>query len=108
MDPRFSSGDGHGRYIGPIYEAAVGCLAIFDEHLRQSQDPEQTSKTDEEQLCSEVEELRTNFKQWAAYIGAFAVSRASLDARLALQAATRDMVLELLILIRFNMRWGIS
>lgn len=108
MDPRPGLGDSQSRSTEPIYEAAVACLTIFDEYLRRSQAPKQPSKGDEEQPCAEVEELRARFKQWAAYIGAFASARASLDARLALQATTREMVLELLVLIRLNMRWGMS
>ncbi|KAI5460636.1 hypothetical protein BGZ63DRAFT_425133 [Mariannaea sp. PMI_226] len=107
MDSRSGLEDGQSRSTEPIYEAAVGCLAIFDEYLQQCKVPEQPDKQGTEQLCSEVEELRSRFKQWAAYIGAFASARASLDARLALQGTTRDMVLELLVLIRLNMRWVI-
>ena len=108
MDPLFGLVGDQNTSTEPIYYAAVSCLAIFDEYLRESKVPEQPSKRNAEQLHSEVEELRGQFKQWAAYIGAFAATRASLDARLTFQTTTREMLLELLALLRLNMRWGMS
>ncbi len=82
----------------PIYDAAQLCSAQFEHHL-------QTADSASEDYLA-VEELRGRFSQWAAYVGVFAVPRASLDARLAPHEDIRDMVLELLFMIQDNLDWG--
>lgn len=54
----------------------------------------------------ELNELWGKFNAWAAYVGAFAVPRASLDARLAPHETIKDMVLELLDMVQGNLEWG--
>jgi hypothetical protein len=54
----------------------------------------------------EIKELWWRFNDWTAYNGAFAVPRASLDARLAPHEKTKDMVLELLDMVQENLAWG--
>jgi hypothetical protein len=82
----------------PIYDTAQLCSKHF-EHLLET-----TDGTGEDYLA--IEELRGRFNQWAAYVGAFAVPRASLDARLNPHEDIRDMVLELLSMIQSNLKWG--
>jgi hypothetical protein len=82
----------------PIYDIAQLCSKHF-EHLLETADG-----TGEDYLA--IEELRGRFNQWAAYVGAFAVPRASLDARLAPHEDIRDMVLELLYMIQSNLKWS--
>jgi hypothetical protein len=82
----------------PIYDAALLCSKHFERHL------ETTDKTGDDYVA--IEELWGRFSQWAAYIGAFAVPRASLDARLVRHGEIRDMVLELLFTIQENLVWG--
>jgi hypothetical protein len=82
----------------PIYGAAQRCSKHFQHHL------ETADGTGED--CLAIEELRGRFNQWAAYVGAFAVPRASLDARLSSHEDIRDMVLELLYMIQSNLKWG--
>jgi hypothetical protein len=53
-----------------------------------------------------AEELWGRFNLWAAYVGAFAAPKASLDARLVGHEDIMDMVLELLIMIQQNLRHG--
>ncbi|KAF4984122.1 hypothetical protein FZEAL_615 [Fusarium zealandicum] len=81
----------------PIYESARTCLALFDEYIND----EDLS----DQAFAFVEEVRGQFKTWAAYIGAFAAPRASLDARLSTHDEIRDMVLDLLKMLEDNMNW---
>ncbi|KAI8689760.1 hypothetical protein NCS56_00239800 [Fusarium sp. Ph1] len=59
-----------------------------------------------EQSLDLVGELRGEFKTWAAYIGAFAVPRASLDARLISHSDIRDMVLDLIMVLEQNLKWA--
>ncbi|RYO96852.1 hypothetical protein DL765_011425 [Monosporascus sp. GIB2] len=82
----------------PIYDAAQLCSKHFEHHLQT------TDGAGDDYL--EIEELWGRFNQWAAYVGAFAVPRASLDARLAPHGEIRDMVLELLYMIQDNLIWG--
>ncbi|RSM04459.1 hypothetical protein CEP52_006828 [Fusarium oligoseptatum] len=49
-----------------------------------------------------AEELRGRFNLWAAYAGAFAAPKASLDARLVAHSDIKDMVLELLVMVQRN------
>jgi hypothetical protein len=79
----------------PIYDAAQLCSKHFEHHLK---------TTGEDYLA--IEKLYGRFNQWAAYVGAFAVPRASLDARLAPHEDIRDMVLELLYMIEANLKWS--
>ncbi|RMJ18660.1 hypothetical protein CDV36_001592 [Fusarium kuroshium] len=82
----------------PIYHASRACLALFDEYM--------TDMSLSEQSLALVGELRGEFKTWAAYIGAFAVPRASLDARLVSHSDIRDMVLDLLMVLEQNLKWA--
>ena len=83
--------------VEPIYNAALRCAILFDDCIgTESKGP----------VSLAAEELRSRFNQWAAYIGAFAAPRASLDARLASHSSTKDMVLELLAMVRENLQWG--
>lgn len=81
----------------PIYDAASLCSKSFAHHL-------ETEGAASNYL--EIEELSARFNQWAAYVGAFAMPRASLDARLAPYEDIRDMVLELLYMIQDNLTWS--
>ncbi|KAI9684270.1 MAG: hypothetical protein M1822_005743 [Bathelium mastoideum] len=81
-----------------IYDAAQLCSQHLQHQL------ETTNGAGE--VCLAIEELRGRFNQWAAYVGAFAAPRASLDARLARNGDIRDMVLELLYMIQSNLKWG--
>ncbi|RSM19380.1 hypothetical protein CDV31_001802 [Fusarium ambrosium] len=82
----------------PIYHASRACLALFDEYM--------TDMSLSEQSLALVGELRGEFKTWAAYIGSFAVPRASLDARLVSHSDIRDMVLDLLMVLEQNLTWA--
>ncbi|KAF4447059.1 ankyrin repeat domain-containing protein 52 [Fusarium austroafricanum] len=82
----------------PIYQASRRCLALFDEYMADS------SLASDSSLL--VEELRGQFKTWAGYIGAFAVPMASLDARLASSDDIKNMVLDLLTMLRQNLMWA--
>ncbi|RSL42018.1 hypothetical protein CEP53_012425 [Fusarium sp. AF-6] len=82
----------------PIYHASRACLALFDEYM--------TDMSLSEQSLALVGQLRGEFKTWAAYIGAFAVPRASLDARLVSHSDIRDMVLDLLMVLEQNLKWA--
>lgn len=82
----------------PIYDTAQLCSKYFEHYL------EIADGTGEDYL--KIAELRGRFNQWAAYVGAFAVPRASLDAQLTPHEDIRDMVLELLYMIQANLKWG--
>ncbi|RYP46072.1 hypothetical protein DL768_007664 [Monosporascus sp. mg162] len=82
----------------PIYDAAQLCSKHFEHHI------ETTDRAGDDYLA--IEELWGRFNQWAAYVGAFAVPRASLDARLVRHGEIRDRVLELLYMIQDNLIWG--
>lgn len=82
----------------PIYDAARLCSEHFADRL------ERADGARDDYLA--VEELWGTFKQWARYAGAFAMPRASLDARLSPYADIRDMVLELLDMLQENLSWG--
>lgn len=82
----------------PIYDAAQLCSKHFEHHLKA------TSCVGDDYLA--MEELWGRFNQWVAYVGVFAVPRASLDARLASHAEIRNMVLELLYMIQTNLICG--
>lgn len=57
-------------------------------------------------LFLRVEELRGQFHLWAAYLGVYAVPRASVDARLDGHKKTKNMLLELLEMVQRNLQWG--
>ncbi|KAF5257316.1 hypothetical protein FOXYS1_12168 [Fusarium oxysporum] len=84
--------------LEPIYHASRKCLALFDDYI--------TDTYLSEESLALVGELRGQFKTWAAYIGAFAVPRASLDARLASHDDIRNMVIDLLTMIERNLEWA--
>ncbi|KAH8896420.1 hypothetical protein GQ53DRAFT_639935, partial [Thozetella sp. PMI_491] len=84
----------------PVYTNALVCSTLFDEFLGVK------DRSSSDYLVAE--ELRGQFNQWAAYVGAFAAPRASLDARLGPYPSIRDMVVELLYAVRRNMQWGMD
>ena len=84
----------------PIYDNALLCSTLFDQFMAER------GSTSRE--YRHVEDLRGQFNQWAAYLGAFAAPRSSLDARLGPHPSIRDMVVELLQVIRRNVQWGMA
>ena len=84
-----------------IYDTAVICSNLFEQCVNSSIVPSPKSKDDF------ATELRGRFNLWAAYVGAFAAPKASLDARLVAHGDIRDMVVDLLVMIQANMRHGI-
>ena len=82
----------------PIYHASRMCSGLFDECI------DEMHNSSESYLI--VEELRGRFRRWAAYVGAFAVPKASLDARLASHETIKEMVLDLIYMLQQNLRWG--
>lgn len=83
----------------PIYDAAQRCSKRFEEYLW----PADGTKGDH---FLEMQELRGQFNEWAAYLGTFARPRASLDARLAPHPEIRNRILELLSMMQDNFNWG--
>ena len=81
-----------------IYAVAVACSDLFDLYLKSPR----TAETRRDVAA----ELLGRFNLWAAYVGAFALPKASLDARLADHDDVRDMVLELLAMIQRNITQG--
>ncbi|KAI1478325.1 hypothetical protein F4774DRAFT_385510 [Daldinia eschscholtzii] len=81
-----------------IYDAAKRCEKGFEDRFKAIE-----GKEDEYPM---VEELWGGFNQWAAYVGAFALEKASLDARLFSHDDYREMVLELLFIIQENLQWA--
>ena len=81
-----------------IYEEATKCLDLFELYLKSTGVTSSNHET--------VEELRGRFNLWAAYVGAFAQAKVSLDARLIEHRDIKDMVLELLLMIQKNLRYG--
>lgn len=82
-----------------IYDAAQLCSKEFERQLGAANDAAGVN-------YRELNELWGRFNDWAAYAGAFAVPRASLDAQLAPQEKTKNMVLELLDMVQGNLEWG--
>lgn len=82
-----------------IYDAAQLCSKDFERQLGAADGAVEDN-------YREIKELWGRFNDWAAYVGAFAVPRASLDARLAPHAKIKNMVLELLDMIQENLEWG--
>lgn len=81
-----------------IYEAASACSELFDQYLASSGTA--SAKHDM------IEEFRGRFNLWAAYVGAFAAPRASLDARLEQHSDIRDVFHDLLVMIEDNIKQG--
>ncbi|KAE8380327.1 hypothetical protein BDV26DRAFT_257809 [Aspergillus bertholletiae] len=77
-----------------IFSAANMCMSNFDDLLCRLDQDSATRRL--------VEELRGRFNLWAAYVGAFAMPKASLDARLSLYPDLKCMVLELLDMVSRN------
>lgn len=88
-----------GQNSEPIYHASRKCLALFDEYI--------SDGVLSGESLTLIGELRGQFKTWAAYIGAFAVPRESLDVRLYPHVDTRNMVLDLLTMLERNLKWGL-
>ncbi|RHZ72034.1 hypothetical protein CDV55_103853 [Aspergillus turcosus] len=78
-----------------IYDAANVCVRAFEDLLSLLQEKDNDS-------FRMVDELRGRFNLWAAYVGAFAAPKASLDARLNLYPDVKHMVLELLDMVSRN------
>jgi hypothetical protein len=85
---------------GTIYDAASACADLFDRYLR---NPRLTSSRRDL-----GEECRGRFNLWAAYVGAVAAPKASLDARLGLHSDIKDIFLDLLVMIKDNVQQGLS
>ena len=79
-----------------IFGLANRCEDLFKEYL---DGPVPTQK------CA-VEELRSRFRLWAAYTGAFADTGSSLDDRLILDKDVGRMVLNLLAMVLRNIQSG--
>lgn len=89
---------GYPTHTLPIHEAANACSTLFEDALKQFE-------TDES-AHSLVQDLRTLFVRWTAYAGARPEARAPLDSRLALTQTTREMILDLLYMLRQNLEWA--
>ncbi|KAH6975803.1 hypothetical protein EDB80DRAFT_740174 [Ilyonectria destructans] len=85
-----------GSHDQSIYNAASICSNLFGLYLK--------SRGAAELRHDLAEELRGRFNLWAAYVGAFAAPKASLDARLVAHSDIRVMVLELLVMVQRNIR----
>jgi hypothetical protein len=81
-----------------IYDAARLCSKYFGLILDKSEHGSKRHVV--------AEELRGRFHLWAAYVGAFAAPKASLDARLNVHTDIKGMVLELLDMLQMNLHWG--
>lgn len=81
----------------PIYDAAQLCSDYFQHIIKGGESSAEG--------YAAIEDLGGQFNQWVAYVGAFAVPRASLDARLAPHEDIKDMVLDLLYMVEDNLRW---
>ncbi|UKZ96464.1 uncharacterized protein TrAFT101_011253 [Trichoderma asperellum] len=79
-----------------IYDAAMDCSGLFQQWL-ESLEP---TSSDHEV----AEDLRGRFNLWSAYVGAFASPKASFDARLVVHQDIKDMVLELLNMVKQNLK----
>lgn len=77
-----------------IYDAANVCVRAFEDLLSLQEKDNDSFRM--------VDELRGRFNLWAAYVGAFAAPKASLDARLNLYPDVKHMVLELLDMVSRN------
>ncbi|KAE8447646.1 hypothetical protein EG329_010617 [Mollisiaceae sp. DMI_Dod_QoI] len=82
-----------------IYDASLVCSTLFERYL----DSSATPLNDDFAV-----ELRGRFNLWAAYVGAFATPKASLDARLLAHRDIRDMIMELLVMIQANMSYALK
>ena len=82
----------------PIYDASRQCSTLLNEYM--------IDEAISSELYTTIQELRGRFEAWAAYTGAFALPRASLDARLAPHDDIKNMVLDLLTMLERNLQWG--
>ena len=82
-----------------IYKAAVQCLELFELCLKAIDDPNNPS-------YEYIEDIRGGFNIWGAYIGAFAPAKLSLDARLMHHQDIKNMVMDMLHMIRENLSYG--
>jgi hypothetical protein len=89
---------GYRTHTAQIYEATNACSNVFEDALRQFE-------TDS-YAHSLVQDLQTLFVRWTAYAGARPKARAPLDFRLALTQTTREMILDLLYMLRQNLEWA--
>ncbi len=82
-----------------IYSAAIACSKLFNNLCLKSLETN-------ELRCDVAEELCGRFNLWAAYVGALASPKASLDARLVDHSDVKDMILELLAMVKRNILHG--
>ncbi|KAH7073192.1 hypothetical protein FB567DRAFT_454282, partial [Paraphoma chrysanthemicola] len=82
----------------PIYHATRTSLKLFEEVL--------LDLASHDKSCDFVEELTSRFRRWAAYVGALAVPRASLDCRLSGHRNLKEMVLDLIYMLQRNLQWA--
>jgi hypothetical protein len=85
--------------VEPIYAASRECSDVFEGYIASLRRSSQAREL--------LLELRSLFRQWTAYVGAFAVPKASLDARLQNHDAVREIILDLLFMVQQNLQWGI-
>jgi hypothetical protein len=81
-----------------IYESACVCSELFERHVSALS----ALKPDH----AFARELWGRLNLWAAYVGAFSPSKASLDARLVEHDDVKEMVIELLDMIQRNLNKG--
>jgi hypothetical protein len=101
--PKFASsvvGMSHGEVDQSIYASATACSQLLDQYLASS------TLAAEPQNHDVATELLGRFELWAAYVGAFAPPKVSLDCRLAGHPDVKEMVLELLAMVQRNLMQG--
>lgn len=84
--------------VEPIYAASRECSDVFEGYV--------ASLPRSSQARELLLELRSMFRQWTAYVGAFAAPKASLDARLQNHDTVREIILDLLFMVKQNLQWG--
>lgn len=80
-----------------IFEAASSCSRLFAQCVI-------TSKLDQNE---QLQDLRSRFDLWAAYTGAFAPVKTSLDDRLLFNQDVKVQVLKLLQMVQRNIQIGV-
>ncbi|KAL8420551.1 hypothetical protein RB594_003366 [Gaeumannomyces avenae] len=80
-----------------IYEAALVCRHLFEEHLKESR-----------LYSKQVAELQRRFVTWAGFLGVFAPVSACLDTRLANAPEMKELVISMLTVLRRNLERGIK
>jgi hypothetical protein len=80
-----------------IFEAASSCSTLFAQCLSKSKLGQK----------ERVQDLRSRFDLWAAYTGAFAPAKTSLDDRLLFNQDVKLQVLKLLQMVQRNTQIGV-